>query len=115
VLGINSDELVIWAKDVVSEKANAVKREMQIKKDKKSKGFMSRLFGGKEEEKTEKQKNEEMRKIELEIQEHANKITAISGNSEDRANVPDMTVSFTLNQSSLTLVNNIQEYKGVTL
>ena len=27
VLGMNSDELVVWAKEIVSEKANAVKRE----------------------------------------------------------------------------------------
>ena len=50
---MNSDELVVWAKEIVSERANVVKREQQIKKEKKSKGFMSRFFGGKEEEKTE--------------------------------------------------------------
>ena len=42
-------------------------------------------------------------------------MTAITGNSVERANVPDVTFSFCLNQSSLTLVNNMQEYKGVTL
>ena len=76
---------------------------------------MSRFFGGKEEEKTEEQKRQEFEKIEREIQDHANKLTAISGNSAERANIPDITFEFTLDQSSLTLVNNMQEYKGVTL
>lgn len=115
VLGMNSDELMVWAKEIVQEKANAVKREQQIKKEKKSKGFMSRFFGGKEEEKTEEQKRQDLEKIEREIQDHANKLTSISGNSAERANIPDITFAFTLDQSNLTLVNNMQEYKGVTL
>ena len=45
VLGINSSELQIWAKEVVSEKAAIVKRELQLQKQKKSKGIFSRLFG----------------------------------------------------------------------
>ena len=32
VLGINSDELLIWAKEAVSEKASEVKTATQLKK-----------------------------------------------------------------------------------
>lgn len=114
VLGINSDELTIWAKEVVSEKATIVKREMQLKQQKKSKGLMNRFFGNKEQQ-TEEQKEFDYKQIEREINEHADKITAIKGNSIDRANIPDISLAFMLDQTSFTLVNNMEEYKGVTL
>ena len=47
MLGINSDELLIWAKEVVSEKANEVKTAAQLKLEKKKKGVFGRFFGGK--------------------------------------------------------------------
>lgn len=73
------------------------------------------MFGGKEKKKSEEEKNAEMNKIEREIEEHAQKMAAIFGNSIERANIPDISVDFTLNQTSFTLVNNMQDYKGVTL
>ena len=52
VLGINSDDLEIWTRDVAAEKANSFKVEMELKKQKKGKGFFGRVFGGKEEQKS---------------------------------------------------------------
>lgn len=47
VLGINSDELIIWAKEVVSEKASEIRTAAQIKRQNKKKGVFGRMFGGK--------------------------------------------------------------------
>ena len=53
VLGINSDDLEMWAREVVSEKANSVKVQIELKKQqKKGKGFFGRVFGGKEDQKS---------------------------------------------------------------
>jgi len=54
VLGMNSEDLTLWAKDIVSGKVNTVKKEMEIKKNAKKQRFFNRIFGGKEE-KTEEQ------------------------------------------------------------
>ena len=63
VLGINSDELLIWAKEVVSEKANEVKTAAQIKKQNKKRGVFGRIFGGKQDEQTEEEKAAEIKLI----------------------------------------------------
>ena len=40
---------------------------------------------------------------------------SVSGNVPARANVPDLTFNLKLDQINLTLVNDIDDYKGVTL
>ena len=80
MLGINSDDLEIWAREVVTEKANSVKVEMELKKQKKGKGFFGRVFGGKEEQKSAEESSAQLEQIEREIQEHATKMTLVSGN-----------------------------------
>ena len=37
---------------MAAEKANSIKVEMELKKQKKGKGFFGRVFGGKEEQKS---------------------------------------------------------------
>jgi len=37
------------------------------------------------------------------------------GNKEGRKNIPDITFEFALEKVELTLVNDIQEHRGVTL
>ena len=71
VLGINSDELIIWAKEVVSEKASEIRTAAQIKRQNKKKGVFGRMFGGKQEEQTEEQKIAEIENIQQEIEDHA--------------------------------------------
>ena len=114
MLGVNSAELQIWAKEIVSEKAAIHKREMQLKERKAKDGFLGSLFGSNKKE-SEEERNAAMNRIEREIEEHAQKMSRISGNSLDRENVPDMQVSFTLKKTRFTIVNNMEEYKGVTL
>ena len=58
VLGINSDDLETWAREVITEKANSVKVEMELKKKKKGKGFFGRVFGNKEEQKSAAEQQE---------------------------------------------------------
>ena len=58
VLGINSDDLDIWAREVITERANVVKVEMELKKQKKGKGFFGRVFGSKEEQKSAAEQQE---------------------------------------------------------
>ena len=58
VLGINSGDLENWANEVVTERANVYMREKELKKQQKGKGFFSRVFGGKEVEKSEQEKQE---------------------------------------------------------
>ena len=64
---------------------------------------------------TAQQRDEQLQQIELDIEEHASKITALSGNIAARQGVPDLTFSFNLNQLRLTLIDNVQNYKGVTI
>ena len=47
--------------------------------------------------------------------EQQSKRAAVAGNMIGRKNVPDLTFDLQLNQINLTLVNNIEEFKGVTL
>ena len=99
VLGTNAADLELWAKEVVTEKVSTIKREEQLKKQAKSekKGFFSRVFRKQaSEEVTEEEKGDQLLRIEQEIQEHASKMTAISGNQIARKNVPDITFDFSL-------------------
>lgn len=65
---------------MAAEKANSIKVEMELKKQKKGKGFFGRVFGGKEEQKSAQQQQEQLDEIERDIQEHASKMTLVSGN-----------------------------------
>ena len=53
--------------------------------------------------------------IEKDIQEHATKMTLVSGNHLQRKNIPDLSFEFELNSINLTLINDISDYKGITL
>lgn len=116
VLGINSDDLDIWAREVVKEKANSVKLEMEMKKmQKKGKGFFGRVFGKQDGQKSAAEQQEQMALIEKEIQEHASKMTLLAGSQFQRKNIPDVSFEFALNSINLTLINDFTDYKGVTL
>ena len=114
-LGMNSDDLAHWAKEIVTKEANEKKVDLEMKKQQKGKGFFGRVFGGKEEDQSEEAKNEQIKRIQQEIQERATKMQALSGNSTARANIPDVTFDFTLHEFRLALVNNLGEMKGVML
>lgn len=73
------------------------------------------MFGGKEKQQSEQEKEAQLQQIEKEIQEHANAMSAISGSNPSRQNIPDVTFNFELGMFSLTLVNDINDYRGVTL
>ena len=67
VLGINSADLDVWAREVTSLQAQIQKRQNEIEKEKnKSKGFFGRMFGGKDEQ-SEQEKQAQLAEIELEI------------------------------------------------
>ena len=69
VLGINSADLDVWAREVTSYQAQIQKRQNEIEKEKnKSKGFFGRMFGGKDEQ-SEQERKTQLAEIEQEIQE----------------------------------------------
>lgn len=67
VLGINSADLDVWAREVTSLQAQIQKRQNEIEKEKnKNKGFFGRMFGGKDDQ-SEQEKQAQLAEIEREI------------------------------------------------
>lgn len=80
ILGINSSQLDEWARETISEKANFVKREIELKKHQESKrGFFGRMFGGKVEETSAEEKEQLMSQIEAEIREREQAMLSVKG------------------------------------
>ena len=117
VLGINSADLDFWAREIITTRAEVYKRQIALEKEQnKNRGFFGRLWGGgKSQEQSEAEKAAQLADIEREIQEAQSKREAVKGNQIGRKDVPDLTFNLKLDQINLTLVNDLREYKGVTL
>lgn len=45
-MAIDREDLELWAKEIIEEKAKATKKELEEKKQKKKSGFWGSIFGG---------------------------------------------------------------------
>lgn len=116
ILGINAYELEQWANEVVTERAKIYLRDQELQKQKeKDKGLFGFFFGGKDKEKSEKESKEQLRQIEQEIEERTASMNAWTGDTAARGNVPNMVFNLHLGRQNLTVVDDLQSYKGVTL
>ena len=118
-MAMDREDLEAWAKEIVAAKAKAAKKELEEKKLKKKGGFWGSVWGGggggggKKE--SDEQQSQFLDDIEHEAAALVEDWAAVQGHVAARKQIPNIAVRFEMKELKLTLLDNVDDYKGLML